>query len=88
MDGADDKLLDSLRWAERMERLGLLREDQVLEAAALRAAALGATVLSLELAVLRRPSRRLPRHKGMRAMQGRREKVRRRSRPAADESAA
>ena len=75
----DEKLLESLRWAERMERLGLLREDQVLEAAALRAAALQATAACLEEAVQGRPSRRLPRHRVMVAARRIREAVRGRS---------
>ena len=37
----EDLAAESAEWAQRLARLGLLREDQVEDAAALRAAALG-----------------------------------------------
>jgi len=65
-DGADDELWEivdgvvgeSVQWAERLARLGLLREDQVEDAAALRSAA-----LSMEKVKRSRWWRRLPRHR-------------------------
>jgi len=70
----DDKLLESLRWAESMAKLGLLREDQIAEAAALRAAALNEAEAGQ---IPRSASRPLSRHRAMRDVRRIREKVRR-----------
>lgn len=56
----EDLAVESVEWAQRLAGLGLLREDQVEDAAALRAAA-----LSMEKARQRGWLRRLPRHRRM-----------------------
>lgn len=68
----DERLEECRRWAEEMVRLGLLREDQVEEAAALRAA-MGAA----EAGQGRRLSWEwMPRHRLMRAVERLKERVR------------
>ena len=69
---AEERFLESLRWAKRAAKLGLVREDQAVDAAILRAA-----VLAEEEAGLRPRSKRLPRHRAARAMERIREQVRR-----------
>ena len=68
----DDRLVECLEWAAKMAKQGLVREDQIVDAAVLRA-----SVLAEEEAGLRPREKALPEHRAARAKARIREKVRR-----------
>jgi len=61
LDSVDENVSDSVQWALRMRARGLLREDEVEEAATLRAAALSVKEAGQSLPWS--PWKQVPRHR-------------------------